>query len=170
MSRSRVSTAHGAAARTPTDREPTRAAGAGASSRTAGALAAETWLRSRGITPPAMQRWHIEIALDVVHARAPSVFDEQTATRFHLDIYSEEWGVYFLHARQSSWIRITDVPFVHGRDDFRLLEVIPALKDIGLLVRQLERLHQIQFQRQHAAVRTNLAGAEVEIRSWIATL
>jgi hypothetical protein len=37
-------------------------------------------------------------------------------------------------------------------------------------VRQLERLHQIQFQRQHAAVRTNLAGAEVEIRSWIATL
>src|SRR6185312_10788992 len=65
--------------------------------------------------------------------RAPSEFDETTSSRFHLDIYLEEWGVFFCHAGQSSRIRVTDMAFVHGRDDFQLLGVTPQLKDIGWL-------------------------------------
>src|SRR5687768_9236555 len=154
---------------TRVDRNTVRAiAGSGS---TAGALAAAAWLRLRGVTPPpGIQRWHVEIALDVIHDRAPSEFDERTATRFHIDIYAEEWGVFFCHGGRSSWIRITDVPFVHGRDDFDLLRVIPALKDVGQLLRSLERQHKVKFQREHAVIRTNLDGAEPAIRSWIATL
>jgi hypothetical protein len=122
------------------------------------------------VTPPATGRWFAEIALDVVHARAPSQFDETSATRFHLDIYADEWGVFFCHGGQSSWIRVTDIPFVHGRDDFGLLASIPALKDIGQLMRQLERGHRIQLQRPHATIRTNVAGAEPAIRAWVTTL
>lgn len=116
-----------------------------------------------------MGRWFAEIALDVVHARAPSQFDETTATRFHLDIYADEWGIFFCHGGQSSWIRVTDIAFVHGRDDFGLLVTIPALDDIGQLMRQLERAHRIQLQRQHASVRTNIPTAEPAIRAWLAT-
>ena len=169
MTRSRVSPVRAARDGVPARPDPMRAGvGGGVSSRTAGALAAETWLRGHGVTPPPT-RWHVEIALDIVHERAPTEFDEHTATRFHLDIYTEEWGVYFCHAGRSSWIRVTDIAFVHGRDDFHLLDVTPALKDIGQLLGQLERTHRIQFQRKHASIRTNLAGVEPAIRSWVAT-
>src|SRR5690349_3802850 len=139
MTSSRACTARAASALALADRRPTIAGGAGISSRTAGAMAAEMWLRQRGLSPPPTTRWHVEIALDVVHTRAPSEFDEVIATRFHLDIYLEEWGVFFCHGGNASWVRVTDVPFVHGRDDFQLLAVLPPLKDVGQLLRQLER-------------------------------
>jgi len=119
---------------------------------------------------PTGTRWHIEIQLDVTDARASSQFDELTATRFHIDIYSEEWGFYFCHAKQSSWIRVTDQAFVHGRDDFKLLPLTPTLSDIGKLVGQLEQDHGVRFRRDLALVRTNLPKAEPAIRAWIATL
>ena len=162
MSRSRVSAAR--------ELFPIFASSGGASSTTAGAVAAGEWLRGVGATPPTMQRWHVEIALDVVNGRPPSEFDETTATRFHLDIYAEEWGVFFCHAGRASWIRVTDIAFVHGRDDFKLLGVTPPLKDIGMLLRRMEQTHQVRFQRAHAWVRTNLANVEPAIRSWVATL
>ncbi|HEY5951974.1 MAG TPA: hypothetical protein VIV40_41040 [Kofleriaceae bacterium] len=142
----------------------------GGSATTAGALASATWLRGRGATPPSTTRWHVEIALDVVNERAPSEFDEATATRFHLDIYTEEWGFFFCNHGRSSWIRVTDIAFVHGRDDFQLLTWTPALKDIGQLLRRIEREHHIAFQRSHASIKTNLPNIEPEIRAWLATL
>src|SRR5947207_487774 len=80
-------------------------------------------------------------------------FDERTDTRFRVEIYSEEWGFLFCHAGQASWIRVTDVPFVHGRDDFKLLPSMPALKDLGTLLRSVEQQHHVRFRRRNALVR-----------------
>jgi hypothetical protein len=145
-------------------------ASAGQHNGTDGALAAASWLHQLGSTTPTTTRWHVEIRLDVMHARAPSEWEETTATRFHLDVYAEEWGYYVCHGGHASWIRITDVPFVHGRDDFKLLSSTPALRDIGSLVRRIETEYSVQFQREHAMVRTNVAGIEPSVRRWIARL
>jgi hypothetical protein len=146
-------------------------ASGGHKSSTYGALAADAWIRHRGATssttPP---RWHVEIALDVAQTRAPSEWDEATATRFHIDIYAEEWGFYVCHGGRSSWIRVTDIPFVHGRDDFTLLRWTPALGDIGELLRQFELTHSVRFQREHATIRTNIAMLEPAIRRWVAAI
>jgi hypothetical protein len=169
MSSSRLSRARVALDKPPSKRDPIRAS-SGNTSSTAGALAAESWLRTRSVSPPAGQRWHVEISLDVIAGRPPTDYDEKTATRFDLNIYAEEWGVFFCHSGQASWIRVTDIAFVHGRDDFTLLASMPPLKDISLLLRRLERTHNLNFQRQHALVKTNIVGAEAEIRAWITTL
>src|SRR5579863_8099104 len=112
---------------------------------TAGRLAAARWLEARALTAIGGARWHVEIALDVVEQPASPEYDERTATRFHIEIFSEEWGFFFCHGGRASWIRVTDVAFVHGRDDFGLLPATPALDDIGLLLRELEALHQLRF-------------------------
>lgn len=144
--------------------------GGGSSSRTAGALAAAAWLRTIGATPPVAQRWHVEIALEPAAHRPPSDFDEGTATRFQIGIYSEEWGFFFCHRGRASWIRVTDLAFVHGRDDFGLLTVAPPLKDVDQLLRRLEQQHALQFQRQHASIKTSVAGSEPAIAAWINSL
>ena len=136
----------------------------------AGAMAASSWLKQLGLTPPVGLRWHVEIALDVIDAPAPSEFDEAIASRFHIDIYSEEWGLFFCHRGKSSWIRVTDIAFVHGRDEHKLLAITPSLRDVGQLLRKLESQYGLSFKRQHALVKTNLTGAEPAIRSWIAKL
>jgi hypothetical protein len=135
-----------------------------------GAIAAATWVRGRGLATTGLSRWHIEIQLDVIDAPAPAEYDEVTATRFHLDIYTEEWGHYFCHSGRSSWIRVTDLAFVHGRDDHQLLTLTPPLPEIGRLVRQLEQKHAFKFRRDHALVRTNIAHGEAMIRTWLSTL
>jgi hypothetical protein len=132
--------------------------------------AAMDWLRARGLPAATDERWHVEIALDVTNARAPSEFDDATATRFHIDIYAEEWGVYTCHGGRSSWIRVTDAPFVHGRDDFQLVGIMPPLSDIARLLHHVEATFGVRFHRQHASVTTNLPGIEPQIRAWIATL
>jgi hypothetical protein len=139
-------------------------------SPTVGSIASEAWAHARGITPPTHVRWYVEIALDTSGARPPSEFDEAVATRFQLDIYSEEWGVFFCHHGRASWIRTTDTALVHGRDDFQLLAIVPPLDDIGRLLRHIEQQHGIAFLRQHAAIRTNLPHAELVIRAWVASL
>jgi hypothetical protein len=133
----------------------------------AGALAAQAWLATRNIPRPSLSRWHVEISLDVVDAPALVDFDERVATRFHIDIYAEEWGFYCCHHARASWIRVTDVPFVHGRDDFKLLAVVPPLKEISSLVRAFELQHSVWFRRDRALVRANLANAESAIRRWV---
>ena len=135
-----------------------------------GAVASAHWLAQRRLSSTSVVRWHVEIALDVVEAPAPVEFDERTATRFHVDLYSEEWGVFFCHAGRSSWVRVTDIAFVHGRDDFGLLADMPALPDLGPWLRRLEQQHGVVFQRALALVRTNLVNAEPVIRRWIASL
>jgi hypothetical protein len=137
---------------------------------TAGAAAATTWLSSLGLQPPSTLRWHVEIAIAELDAPPPVEFDERVATRFQLDLYSEEWGYFFCHQGHSSWIRVTDIPFVHGRDDFGLLVQTPTLGSIGAMMRSLETRHTIQLRREHALVRTNLAGGEPVVRRWLASL
>lgn len=138
---------------------------------TVGAQSAAHWLAARGLGPvPPTERWHVEVALDVIDAPAPDEFDERLATRFHLNIYAEEWGVYFAHAGQASAIRVGSIASVHGRDQHGLLAITPPLNEIGRLLRNLERQHAVALQRRHAAVKTNLAGAEPAIRAWLAAL
>jgi hypothetical protein len=136
---------------------------------TLGRAAAAAWLGEHQIPSPSI-RWHVEISLDVRDIPAPAEFDIATDTRFHIDIYSEEWGFFFCHAGRASWIRITDIPFVHGRDDYQLLAATPELSEIGTLLRRLENGHQIAFRREHALVRTNLLHATGAIQRWVYSL
>lgn len=137
---------------------------------TAGALAASSWLSARSIGAGGLLRWNAEIALDVVDGPAPEEFDDHVASRFHIDIYSEEWGFYFCHGGRASWIRVTDIPFVHGRDDFAVLSATPPLDEIGSLLQALESRYTIAFRRDRALVRTNLPQAEAAIRAWVLSL
>jgi hypothetical protein len=135
---------------------------------TLGSTAAARWLGERGLA--SHKAWYVEISLDVVDAPASAVYSGNTASRLHLSIYPEEWGLMFCHGGRTSWIRVTDQPFVHGRDDFDLLAVAPPLDAIGKLVRQLESEHAIKLQRAHALIRTNIAGGKAIIRSWLTSL
>lgn len=117
-----------------------------------------------------MTRWHVGIFLDVVDAPAALAWNDAIHTRFHLDIFGEEWGLFFCHAGKASWIRVTDIAFVHGRDDYRLLDWTPPLKSVGMLLRRLEQTHRVQFQRRHATIESELPSIEPSVRAWIATL
>ena len=64
------------------------------------------------------------------------------SSRFQLEIYAEEWGFAFRHERKISWIRVTDIAFVHGRDDFGLLDERPRLQDIAPFIRRLEERYR----------------------------
>jgi hypothetical protein len=135
----------------------------------AGACAANRWLRAIWAPPPALS-WHAEIALDVRDAPACAEFDRLIDTRFHVSIFAEEWGFFFCHQQRVSLIRVTDIPFVHGHDDHRLLAQTPMLDDIGAFVRELEQREHIQFQRKHGLVQTDLASAAPAIQSWLRAL
>lgn len=76
----------------------------------------------------------------------------------------------FEHAGKMSWIRVTDVPFVHGRDDHGLLGLTPALKDLSQLVRSLEERFGCQFERASPEIRSSIAGAEPAVREWVEAL
>ncbi len=140
-------------------------------STTAGQLAARTWLTSRGLTSSGvLQRWHVDILLDVVDQMARPQFDDRVDTRFRIEIYSEEWGFMFCHGSRSSRIRVTHTASVHGRDDYALLEATPPLKDLGALLRFIEHGNRLRFRRRNAVVRTNLANADGAIRRWVESL
>lgn len=143
---------------------------AGPINETVGAKGAATWLSSLGQTPPATTRWFVEIALGTGARRPITDFDAATDTRFHINVYSEEWGVFVCAQGLSSWIRVTDAAIVHGRDDFSLLTIVPPLRDIGKLLRRMENQLAVAFEREHAAIRTNLAAAEPAVRSWVSAL
>jgi hypothetical protein len=136
---------------------------------TPGVQAARAWLAARGLTPPALTRWHATILLGTEDRPPELEIDERRDTRFRIEIYSEEWGFFFCHGGHSSWIRVTDIAFVHGRDDFHLLGVTPALVDLGKLLRRFESDHSVRFQREHAVLRTNL-DAEAELHRWVRSL
>jgi hypothetical protein len=114
---------------------------------------AAAWLRSLGLK--GLGRWHVEATL------------ASGATRFHLYVYAEEWGFAFHHGRQSSWIRVTDIPFVHGRDDFKLIRELGALSDLRDVIERLELEHELAFARATAVVRTNITGAAAAVRRWL---
>lgn len=137
---------------------------------TSGMLAARAWLDARALSAPALIRWHATIVLGIDDWTPDLELDETEDTRFRIEIYSEEWGYLFCHRGRASWIRVTDIPFVHGRDDFQLLRVSPPLKDLGRLLRSVEKQHGLRFERDHALVRTNLPNAEAGIRRWVQSL
>ena len=137
---------------------------------TAGKLAAQTWVRARSLSTPALTPWHVEVTLGVDHAPPPVELDEARDSRLRIEIYSEEWGVFFCHQGRASWLRVTDVPFVHGRDDFKLLAMLPPLKDLRFLVRSLEKQHAIALRREHAVIRTNVPSAHPAVHAWVRSL
>jgi hypothetical protein len=137
--------------------------------RHAGALATATWLSARGLLVPPRTRWEVSIALDVIDTKAAAAFADATDTRFHVAITSAEWGFFFCHESQMSWLRVTELPFVHERDDFGLLAHVPPLRALGTLVRALEAKYRVLFHREHASIRTTIAGAEPVIQDWVLT-
>jgi hypothetical protein len=120
-----------------------------------GPLAAAAWLAELGLTP-SEKRWFVEL----------DVGTGPRSTRFQLDIYAEEWGYRFHHDGRRSWIRVTDIPFVHGADDHELLAVTPPLRNIGRVMRDLEARYEIELPRDDVSVRTNVDGAESIVRAW----
>jgi hypothetical protein len=120
-----------------------------------GPLASSAWLADRGVVPDA-SKWFVEITLAA-----------GAATRLQLDVYAEEWGIQLVHGGARSWVRVTDVAFAHGRDDFDLLARMPRLRDIALWIRQLEHELDIRFDRDAAQIRTNITGADTVVRAWV---
>ncbi len=119
-----------------------------------GRAEAAAWLDALGLRP--VPRWHIEVVLDA----GPS-------TKLALNIYAEEWGFAFHHARRSSWIRVTDIAFVHGRDDFGLITRMPPLLALGMFAANLETEYDIELARSRAIIRSNLSGATSVVRRWL---
>ena len=133
----------------------------------AGAVDAAQWLDALHPPPSTPTRWHAEIALATIDAPTSAKFDDRIDTRFHLDIYSAEWGFFLCHGGRVSWIRVTDVAFVHGRDEFHLLESTPRLAEIGGLLRTVEQGCELAFRRDRALVRSNIPLREPAIRRWV---
>lgn len=127
-----------------------------------GPLATAAWLVERGLIS-SEARWYAEILLST--SSLPP--DEESPTLLRVELFSEEWGFAFRHAGKASWIRVTDVPFVHGRDDHNLLAVTPALRTFGALVRNIEARFDVRFAPDEAVIRSSLFGAEPAIRAWI---
>lgn len=144
----------------------------GVVAKTLGARESAAWLSAIDAqTPPTHHRWYVEIVMSLAHERPPTDFDESIATRLHISIYAEEWGIYFCHRARSSWLRVTDVAFVHGRDEFALMRFLPSsLAQLGLLVRHIESTEGVKFERAHASIKTNIERAEPAIQKWLASL
>ena len=130
-----------------------------------GPLACAAWLVERGITC-ADNRWFVIAAFDAAPDAQLESFDEDSATRFQVELFSEEWGFRFCHRGRVSWVRITDIAFAHGRDDHDLLASKPRLKDIGKMLRALEKRYDLSFDRTRPLTRTSISGAEDAVREW----
>lgn len=131
-----------------------------------GALAASAWLAARDIAPT-QSRWSVQIAFDNV--LGCELDTPPLDARFTIEVFSEEWGFAFSRGDAVSWIRVTDIPFVHGRDDFALIHRTPRLENIGTLLRVVEREHDLAFARDKPLVRSNI-GADERLAAWARAL
>jgi len=129
-----------------------------------GPLASAAWLNARGLQPREA-KWFVEIQLP-----AAGKTDGDHAGTLLLEVYAEEWGYRFERDGRISWIRVTDVPFVHGRDEHGLLTKTPRLEKISALIREIEREHGVVFERQRSTIRSNVPDHAGVILSWIAQL
>jgi hypothetical protein len=125
-----------------------------------GPLASAAWLAERAVLP-GQPKWFVEIRF---------LAKDDPSTCFQLDIYAEEWGFQFQRDGRSSWIRVTDTPFVHGRDDFDLRDRAQSLRDIGGLIRWIDEQVGVHLERDAPGIRSNIAHAYAPVRAWIATL
>ncbi|HEU4734193.1 MAG TPA: hypothetical protein VFT22_40155 [Kofleriaceae bacterium] len=129
--------------------------------------ASARWVAARGLHPPSSgEPWKVTILLDVVNPRVV-LADTAVRTRLQIVIESFEWSVFFTHGSGASWIRVTDAPRVHERDDFGLLPHVTELRNIGRLVQWLEQRFKLEFRRPHAVIHTNLVDAQQNILLWI---
>jgi hypothetical protein len=124
------------------------------------------WLAARRLNSPARKHWMVAIVLDAAAPRGTSVGAEDN-TRLYIEIDSTEWGILFCRGNDSSWIRVSNVPRVHECDDFGLLPYVTDLRDLGAIIRLLERRFHIQFRRQHATIHTDLVDAQQKILLWV---
>ncbi len=127
-----------------------------------GALASAAWLAARDLFPTEA-RWSVTVAL------WPLPDGSHEPTRFTLEIFAEEWGFSLRRADKLSWIRITDMPFVHSRDDFALLRRTPRLDMVSDLLLSIEDEHSITFDRSQPRV-TSSFGHEDTIARWARSL
>jgi hypothetical protein len=132
-----------------------------------GPMASAAWLAARDLIP-LETKWSATITFDGAehHGTDPTVFDEATGTRFRIDIFAEEWGYQFCYRGRSSWIRVTDVRFAHGRDEHELLAVTPPLREIGRLLTSLESRYDIAFPRHAVDVTTTIKDGVDPIKRW----
>ena len=122
-----------------------------------GPLATAAWLLARGLVPD-HRDWAVEIAF---HA---------AAARFAIEILPEEWGFTVHLGDRMSWIRVTDIAFVHGRDDFELLRATSSLEGLGRVSKLIERRVGHVFGRDDIEIRTTIDDSEPVIRAWAARL
>jgi hypothetical protein len=115
------------------------------------------WLAMRGLEG-GDEPWQVVIELED---------SDRADTRLIVAIEPAGWSYQFAHGGQRSSIQVTDGPRVYERDDFGLCAETPSLANLGALVRGLEIRFDVWFRRLRAPVRTNLAGAEPNIRQWI---
>jgi hypothetical protein len=124
---------------------------------TLGSQAAAAWAAQVGLDVAGTPHWYVEIELHT----------DPVEAQLDLNIYPEEWGVVFRRGNRVSSIRVTDVPFVHGKDDHGLLTGLPELARFDELLAMLERRYDVVFQRTHPAVRSNLRRALASVRPWL---
>lgn len=130
--------------------------------QTLGARASAAWLEDLGLDTGRVPRWYVEVALAAV--------DEDDDLRFELNVYPEEWGYVLRAGTRVSAIRISDAPFIHGRDDHQLLPLTPGLSRIGDLIAVIETRRIVAFRRSQAMVRSNLVRATSVVRTWLNTI
>ncbi len=137
---------------------------------TIGSIDSNDWLRALGIQVRHGQHWFVEIALGIDDEPLGQLWSGATDTRFQVYIYPQEWGFLFSHRSRTSWIRVADRAYVHGRDDYDLVGSAPPLREIAAFARGLEQRHRVQFRRDHALVRSNLYDIDERVRGWVGQL
>jgi hypothetical protein len=118
------------------------------------------WLHDRGLNAAKTPRWFVEIEVPT----------NVEGSRIEINIYPEEWGFVFRYGARVSSIRVTDVVFAHGRDDYQLAGKTPSLDHLGELLRAIEESHHVVFERNQPTIRSNLARALPVVRGWLAAL
>jgi len=135
-------------------------------SSTVGANAVTRWLRENGLSPE-LGGWKASIRLVVAVQHVNELADP---TRFEIELEPEMWALSFSHQGRTSRIRIAEIATVDGCDDHNLLVVTPQLRDLGRLLRQLERRHALRFHRDTAEVRTDYPLIKDAALRWISGL
>jgi hypothetical protein len=137
-------------------------------SPTVGATAVTQWLRENGLELAATD-WKATIILPVM-LRDVLASSQPVETRFEVELEPDKWRLCFSHAGQTSRIRVADMAAVDGCDDHNLLVITPQLRDLGRLLRQLERRHALRFHRDSAEVRTEHPPIKDAALRWLARL
>lgn len=123
---------------------------------TRGARESTAWLALRGLDALHVPAWYVHVTL---HGIPAGTLD--------LEVFPHEWCYAFELAGCTSTLRVTDIEFVHGRDDHNLLGEAPSLDRFLDFVARLEQRHAVRFDRTTALVHSNLTRAAPIVRAWL---